>query len=223
MQKRCIEQAIMMSSISILQDFRQGNKLLFKEIARYDNLYGYCFINGNYIRESFEQMEMYLSLPKCKGIKYHPEYSARQPDDTEVITLFEKVSQSGKVALIHSWPYGEHGNPVPKSHPRFIANLAQLLPELKIIMGHMGGPQWREAIEIAKNHRNIYLDTGSSYTHFDKIKVAVDKLGAERVLFGSGMTEGSVDMQLGVIRESEITEKQKHVVLYEAARKLFGL
>jgi uncharacterized protein len=224
MREREIEQAILMSSISILQDFREGNRKVLEAIAPYDNLWGYCFINGNYIEESLAEMERYLPLPKCKGVKYHPEYSNKAPHDPEVRPLFETLARKyKKPALIHSWPIGEHGNTRPNSHPRFHAELAAALPELNIVMGHMGGPEWVEAIEIAKPYPNLYLDICSSYTHYDKVKSAVDVLGAERVLFGTGMTEGYADTHLGVVFDSAITEEQKRIVLYEGANKLFGL
>lgn len=224
MASRNIEKVIMMSTLSIIQDFREGNKKLFEDIAAHKNLFGYCYINGNYIKESLKEMERYLPLPKCKGIKYQPEYSNKRPDERDVLPLFEKLAHEyKKPALIHSWPYGEHGNVTPSSHPQFIADLAKRLPELKIIMGHMGGPEWQSAIEIARPYPNFYLDIGSSFTHFDKVKTAVDSLGAERVLFGSGMTECSIDMQLGVVQDSLITKEEKHIVFYEGAKKLFDL
>lgn len=224
MSSRDIEKAILMSSLSILQDFREGNEILFEAIKGHDDLFGYCYINGNYIDESEEEIDKYLSLDKCKGVKYHPEYSGKCPDSEDVLPLFKKIATDyKKPVLIHSWPFGEHGNATPYSHPSMIANLAGKLPDLNIIMGHMGGPQWAEAVEIAKPYKNLYLDTGSSYTHAEKVKNAVDLLGADNVLFGSGMTEGSIDMQLGVVLDSEITEEQKEVVLYKAAQKLFEL
>jgi len=224
MASRNIEKAIMMSSQCIIEDFREGNETVFREIESHDSLYGYCYINGHYIKESMDEMTQYLPLSKCKGVKFHPEYSGKRPDDRDVIPLFEKLAHEyGKPALIHSWPYAEHGNATPNSHPRFLAELAKQIPELTIIMGHMGGPEWDEAIAIAEPLPNLYLDIGSSYTHFDKVKAAVDRLGAEHVLFGSGMTEGTVDTHLGVVQDSKITDGQKRIVLYEGAKKLFDL
>ena len=224
MDHHAIEKAILMSSISILQDFREGNAKLFKDISKHDRLFGYCYINGNYIKESQREMSSYLALSQCKGVKYHPEYSNKRPDDMDVLPLFETLAlEYKKPVLIHSWPYGEHGNPTPKSHPSFLKKLAERIPELKIIAGHMGGPEWLETIDIVKLSPNIFLDTGSSYTHYDKVKTAVDKLGAERVLFGSGMTEGNIDMQLGVVFDSKISDEEKNIVLYKAADNLFKL
>ena len=224
MARNDLEKAILMSSISINYDFREGNRKVFEGIADHDNLFGYCYINGHYLDESVEEMKQYLPLPKCKGIKFHPEYSNKRPDDEDIFPLFERLARDyRKPALIHSWPHGEHGNPTPMSHPRYHAKLAERLPELKIVMGHMGGPEWEEAIEIAKPYPNLCLDTGTSYTHYDKVKAAVDALGADRVLFGSGMTEGTLETQLGVIYDSAISDEDKQTVLYGAAEKLFCL
>ena len=53
----------------------------------------------------------------------------------------------------------------------------------------------------------------------NKVKVAVDTLGAERVMSASG---GAFDAQLGVIYDSEITEQQRQQVLYSTAKEVFG-
>jgi predicted TIM-barrel fold metal-dependent hydrolase len=219
-----VEKAILMSGMSIFSDFQRGNEILFAEIAPYDDLFGYCVVNGHYLKESMEEMERYLPLPKCRGIKFHPEYSAKRPDDADVMPLFEKLAYVyRKPALIHSWPYGEHGNLTPSSHPKFIARLASRIPDLKILMGHMGGPEWLEALKIAKPYTNLYVSICSSYTDFDKVKAAVDSLGAERVLFGSAMTYHDIAAQLGVVLDSEISDRDKEIVLYEGARKLFDM
>lgn len=224
MRKRDIEKVIMMSSMSIIQDFREGNRELFEDIDGEESLYGYCFVNGNYVAESLEEMARYLPLPNCKGIKYQPEYSNKRPDDPDVRPIFETLSiDYAKPALIHSWPIGEHGNAEANSHPRFIAALAEELPGLNIVMGHMGGPQWRETIEIVKPYPNLYPDICASYTHFDKVKAAVDALGPYRVLFGSGMCEINPDTQIGVVVDSEISDEDKRIVFYEAAKHLFEL
>ncbi len=221
MAERKIKHNIMMSIVSIFGDFQKGNEELFNAIEKYDKLYGYCFINGHYMEESIKQMETYLPLDNCKGLKFHPEYSAKRPDDEELLPIFEEIAKKYRKPInIHSWPIGEHGNTEPYSHPRFHAALAEKIPELKIVMGHMGGPSWAEAIKIAAPYPNLYLDTVSSYTHYDKVKAAVDVIGADRLMYGSG---GAFDSQLGVIYDSEITEEERSKVLYGTAAKVFEI
>jgi len=214
-----IEKAIVMSYLSLMGDFRRGDRQLFESIKGNDRLFGYCYVNGNYMAESAEHMARYLGLPECRGVKFHPEYSAKRPDDSDILPLFEKVAHEyQKPALIHSWPVGEHGNVSPGSHPRFIAELARRVPELTVIMGHMGGDQWCQAIELAKPYPNLYLDTVCTYTDYDKVKAAVDGLGRERLLLGTG---GGFSSQVPVVLDSQISDEDKRFVLYENARRIF--
>lgn len=79
------------------------------------------------------------------------------------------------------------------------------------------------AIRAAEQAPNLYLDTCASYADQDKVSVAVQMLGADRVLFGSGATEGSLFMQKGAILDADIGEEERAMVLYENACCVFGL
>jgi predicted TIM-barrel fold metal-dependent hydrolase len=48
-------------------------------------------------------------------------------------------------------------------------------------------------------------------------------LGPERVLFGSGMTENNPFMQKAVVLDADISDREKELVLYENARRVFGI
>ncbi len=79
------------------------------------------------------------------------------------------------------------------------------------------------AVHAASQATNLYLDTCASYADRDKIRVAVRTLGADRVLFGSGATEGSLFMQLGAVLDADIEEQERVQVLFENARRIFGI
>ncbi|HIC89316.1 MAG TPA: hypothetical protein EYP04_07915, partial [Anaerolineae bacterium] len=101
--------------------------------------------------------------------------------------------------------------------------LARQHPDLTIIMGHMGGAEWMSAVRAAEQASNLYLDTCASYADQDKIGVAVRMLGANRVLFGSGATEGNLFMQKGAVLDADIEREEQTLVLYENARRVFGI
>jgi len=48
-------------------------------------------------------------------------------------------------------------------------------------------------------------------------------LGADRVLFGSGATEGSLFLQKGAILDADLTEQDRSQVLYGNALRVFDL
>jgi predicted TIM-barrel fold metal-dependent hydrolase len=169
-------------------------------------------------------MEKYLPSDKFVGVKYQGEYSratASAPANRAAFDLLEKVYR--KPLLIHSWGLPEHGNAVAYSLPAQILELARAHPDLKIVMGHMGGTEWMDGIRAAEQAPNLYLDTCASYADQDKLAVAVRALGPEKVLFGSGATEGSLVMQKAAILDAALTDAEKAIVLYEAARQVFDL
>ena len=90
-------------------------------------------------------------------------------------------------------------------------------------MGHMGGPEWASAIEVSAQADNLYLDTCCSYADRDKVAEAVRVLGAEKIMFGSGMTENNPFGQKAVVLDADITTAQKELILYGNAVRLFGI
>jgi len=224
MERDEVEKAILMSSMSIQYDFVAGNAELAEAIAPHDNLYGYVYINMHYPELSLKEMEKYLTSDKFVGVKYNGEYSraaACTEENRHAFDLLEK--RYCKPLLLHTWGLPEHGNVVAYSLPSQALELARQHPDLIIIMGHMGGPEWMSAIRAAAQAPNLYTDMQSSYADRDKVGTAVRMLGAGKVLFGSGMVGIPLMMQKGTVLDADITEQEKHMVLYENARRLFGI
>jgi predicted TIM-barrel fold metal-dependent hydrolase len=169
-------------------------------------------------------MERYLDSAKFVGVKYNGEYSraaACAPENREAFSLLEQ--RYGKPLLLHTWGLPEHGNAVAYSLPSQALELALAHPQLKIVMGHMGGTEWMSAIRATEGAPNLYLDTCASYADSDKIGAAVRILGADRVLFGSGATEGNLYMQKGAVMDAGIGQAEREEVLYGSACRVFDL
>lgn len=219
-----IEKCVVMSSRSIQYDFVAGNAELADVVQAHDNLFGYVYLNMHYPEQSLAEVEKYLGSEKFVGVKYNGEYSKSPACADANDPIFELIErQYGKPLLLHTWGLPEHGNAEAYSLPSQALQLARKFPALKIIMGHMGGPSWMSAIDVAAQAENLYLDTCCSYADREKVATAVRTLGAERILFGSGMTENNPFMQKSVVLDADITAAEKELVLYENAVRLFTL
>jgi len=219
-----MEKCIMMSSQSIQYDFVEGNAELAEVISGHESLYGYVYINMHYPELSIAEVEKYLGSEKFVGVKYNGEYSRSAACAEENDHIFGLVENKyGKPLLLHTWGLPEHGNVMAYSLPSQALELAIKHPNLKVIMGHMGGTEWMSAIRAAQKADNLYLDTCASYADCDKIGTAVRMLGAERALFGSGMTENNPFMQKGAVLDAAITNREKEMFLYANARQIFGI
>ena len=219
-----IEKSILMSSRAILYDFIAGNRELAEIIKPHPNLYGYVYINLNYPEASCAQIDDYLASDRFVGVKYHGGYSGAPICAPQNRPIFERIAEEyDKPVLVHTWGVPEHGNSLAHSLPSQVLELAQELPNLQLVMGHMGGPDWTSAIAAAKAAPNLYLDTCASYADSDKVATAVSALGADRILFGSSMTENNPYMQKAVVLDAQISVASKEKILYSNARRIFGI
>jgi len=150
-----------------------------------------------------------------RGIKLHPLVHAFLPTDEEVLPLVEFAGKERIPVAIHS------GHP-PFSLPWSIGELAELYPEVRIVMLHMGhahGVYIKAAIDTAKKHDNIVLETSGVSMH-SKIKEAVERVGEGRLVFGSDYPFHDYSVELQKVRVAGLTERQRELVLYENAKKL---
>ncbi len=215
MRKNNIERAILSSSLAIIYNFVEGNRELSKVIEGYKNLFGYIFLNPNYIQLSLKEMNKYLSRENFVGLKLYSNGYINQPLNCEghrrfLQLLAEDYPEKG-VILFHCWF---------QSVSQLI-ELAKEFPTLKFIMGHMGGIEWREAVEKAKEVKNLYLEICSGYPLRNKIEDAVEAVGVQRVLFGSDMTLLDPGSSLGMVLDAEIPSEKKERILYKNAKELF--
>ncbi len=112
------------------------------------------------------------------GLKLHPVSYALPPDHPDVVSLLRAAAEAELPVLFHC---GDE----PHGLPLELLAAAAAVPECAIILGHMGGYfHVDDALEAAAAHSNLHLET-SAMPYPAKIREAVGRLGAARVIFGS--------------------------------------
>lgn len=211
-----IQQGIVSSSQAIVYNFLEGNAWLAGAIAPHPELFGYVVLNLNYPDESEAEMARYLPDPKFVGAKIHPMYCRQKMDSPNAARLLRKLAEYGKPLLLHTYSS-------PLETPWNVVPLAKTLPQLPIILGHMGGDRWDLGLEAASQSPNLFVEPCCSWADPGKVVAAVRKLGAERVLFGSDYTLFDPGYALGMVTGAALAAEQKEMILGENARRLFGL
>jgi len=128
--------------------------------------------------------------------------------------LIREIAERGRPALIHTWGAGE---------VRALAAHAQRWPNWQVLMAHGGGDAWREAIDVACDTPNIYLEFCCSAVESSKIERAIEALGPQRVLFGSDATLFDPAYMLGMYEEAGLSPEVQALVMGGNAARLFGL
>ena len=85
-----------------------------------------------------------------------------------------------------------------------------------MVMGHMGYTDfWYDAVPAALQSENIYLET--SLIDIMSIQNAIEKVGAERILFGSDYPESDLSLELEKISMIDMDDMNG-----EARRRILG-
>jgi len=72
-------------------------------------------------------------------------------------------------------------------------------------------------------YRNVYLDTSGFDPEMGIVEMAVERLGAERVIYGSDAPGRSFAAQVAKVIYADISEADKRLILGENAAKILRL
>ena len=142
--------------------------------------------------ETSKFLEKAVKEWNMKGLKIHPALGF-YPNEPCCYRLYETCQQLGLPVLIHAGPevspwYSKFGMPI------YFDDICNDFPELTIIMAHAGGCYWQEAVSIASNKLNLYVDLAwwqapllnlTEEEFYRRIRELVNTAGRSRVLWGS--------------------------------------
>lgn len=182
-----------------------------------DRLIGAAWINPM-DPEALETIRDAVVNHGFKAIKLHPLAQSYLPNDECVFPVAELARELNIPLMIHT------GHP-PFSLPWSVAQLAELYPDVNIVMIHMGhgnGMYVQSAIDMAKKYPNLYLETSGMPMH-TKIKEAYQEVGADKVMWGldAPFHHPTVEIQRTIV--SGLTDEQLEDVFYNNAKKLLGI
>lgn len=180
-----------------------------------DRLIGIAWVNPWEGSKAIDQAKRYIESANFKGIKLHPLMHAFVANEEVVHPIAQAARDMDVPLFIHS------GHP-PFSLPWSIGQLAELFPDVKIVMIHMGhghGVYIQAAIDMAKKYPNIYLETSGMPMH-TKIKEAYEQVGHDRILFGTDAPFHHPSVEIQRSRVSGLSEVQLQDLFYNNAVKL---
>ncbi len=195
--------------------FHPDNQYVREVVEAVDGAYGLVWANPR-IPGFLEEAVELLDHPKFLGVKMHPLLDAYHPNDPAVHPLIEELVRRDMPALIHC------GHPI-FTLPWSIEELAVAFPAAKVILGHMGHGNIiyiNGSIDVALRNPNVYLETSGMPMH-TKIAEAVDRVGPERVLFGSDAPFHEIGVEVRKVQVSGLTPDLVTRVLEKNSRRLF--
>lgn len=139
------------------------------------------------------------------GLKLHPmldNYSVLNPKSVDLI---KAAGDLGLPVLIDAFPWGK--NQLLGNVPEAFAHLAELAPHTRIAIAHAGGHRILDALMVAKNYKNIYLDFTLTLLYYrgstvlQDMAYAVSCLRGERIFWGTDYPDREYQETVHLTRE----------------------
>nr|WP_202512404.1 amidohydrolase family protein [Streptomyces sp. SID3343] len=121
--------------------------------------------------------------------KAHVQVGAYDPTDPLLDPVWGLLAEAGTPVVAHC---GSGPVPGPYTGPEPIARVLARHPRLKLIVAHMGMPEYGAFLDLADRHEGVHLDTTMAFTDFveeftpfppaDRVRLAD---AADRILWGS--------------------------------------
>ena len=174
-------------------------------------------VNANYHEQVPDEIRRCVEDLGFRGIKLHPWLQGFSLTSAIVFRMIEESIKYKIPVIVHD------GTP-PYCDTLQVANLAEIYPESKIILGHSGlHDTFRSAIIAANRFKNIYLCV--SATEIGDNREIIRKVDNDRILFGSDFGVGDSSLiqdRIDALKYACETEEQERKFFYENARRLIG-
>jgi predicted TIM-barrel fold metal-dependent hydrolase len=190
------------------------NRALRGELRRYpDRLRGYCYVNPRGGRASLEDLRRNVEDHGMVGIKL---WVATLADDPLVDPFLEYAAEHRLIVLTHAWRKTVGQLPY-ESTATHVACIAERHPDVRFLMAHLGG-QAESAVNAVLPHANVAVDTSGTIVGAHEVALAVERLGADRVVFGSDLHHACLSANVGKVLGAGLDDGTLDRVLGGTAR-----
>ena len=133
------------------------NKYVGEICGKYPNLFwGFASVDPARGKDAIKELEDTVKEYNLKGLKLHPRFQNMAMNDFRLISVVDKAADLGIPIAIDTLIWKP--TPLRFQDPLLIDDVAKAVPDAKIIMCHMGGYRFMDALFVAVANDNVYLD-----------------------------------------------------------------
>ncbi len=202
------------------------NDALLEKMADHPNLLPCVMMDPHRGEEGIAALKEYVDRG-AKGMKLMEAIHKFEVDDPMVFPFVETARDLGIVVSIHSG--------VNNCSADRIGVVAQRVPEVPIIMDHMGFPDhFEEGLAVCRENPQVFM--GTTILRFHKrwannpeetvpvdVKRAVETLGPERVVFGSNLPEYRPVQVKRALQRLELGEGAEALIFGGNLARIYGI
>ncbi len=183
-----VDRAIVLAFKSRYLDAEIPNEFVAEYVQKYSaKLIGFAGIDPTE-RDALEELRIAQEDLRLKGVTISPPMQNFHPSDTQAMRVYEECQRRNMPILFAQ----NHWNPASKGEfgrPMLLDEIARELPELRVVIAHMGYPWIDETIVMLGKHRHVYADISGllrqPWKAYNALLAAHEYGVIDKLLFGS--------------------------------------
>jgi predicted TIM-barrel fold metal-dependent hydrolase len=172
----------------------------------------------------------------ARGIKLHPMAQGFNPDDSKLYGLYSICAELKLPVVFHS---GRVANARLNEFSDLdsIQPILERFPDMPVVLTHMVHGNVEDCLKVARDYKNVYFDTSIVVTGYSEIAATnepswlddgmvidvFNKIGEDRIIFGSDYPWGSMYDDLQRMKNMNISKDKLKAIMGGNAMKLFRI
>ncbi len=174
-----------------------------------------------------------------KAVKIGPIYDDFNPIDPVAIAFYRKVAAMGLPLLIHQATTFAGPGPrrLSNAKPELVESITHAVPELKIVIAHMGHPWYWDTVVLIRKEPSVYADISGLFYRpwqfYNALVLCMEYGQLDKLLFGSDFPVATPRESIEKLRKvnelvegtnlPKIPQDQIDAILYRDSLEILGL
>ncbi|MGK2855642.1 MAG: amidohydrolase family protein [Thermoanaerobaculia bacterium] len=175
-----------------------------------------------------------LSAKRIRGFKIYPGYEPFYPSDRRMRVIYELAGEFGVPVMIHCGDTFTPTGKVKFAHPLEVDEVAVDFRNVTFVICHLGSPWVTDAMEVIYKNPNVVgdisgLTLGEFEERFERFMLEeVNDVVAyagdpTKLLFGSDWPISDMRSYIRFVRQLDIRDDEKEMILWRNTSRVFGL
>jgi uncharacterized protein len=185
------------------------------------------------MQPQLERLDTLFRDRKIFGVKIFPGHDPIYPTDKRLSLVYNLCIKYDTPIVIHTGGTSKNPQASKYNDPKYIVKIAEIHPDLKIVIAHYFVPKIEYCHEITKSIEKIHFDTSAladdliiEMTAIERIKKVLTSTIVEHpdnVVFGTDYAMCDIRKHINLIDSLEIEEQLKSKIFSQNAIKLYNL
>ncbi|MBQ8827321.1 MAG: amidohydrolase [Oscillospiraceae bacterium] len=184
-----------------------------------DRLYCFGTVHPD-AEDALEELERIKSLG-LKGVKFHPDYQDFFANEEKMFPIYRKCAEFKLPVIFHAG-FDVLSPDCIHCTPQMSAEIIEKIPELTVILAHLGGNELWDDVEKYLAGKNVYLDTAFIDGHIsdEQLLRIIRNHGADKILLASDCPWHPASAEIEMIGRLPLSDEEKELICCKNALRL---